>query len=274
MISDSQNAFVGGRQILDAVLVANESVDSRLRQRNEGIICKLAIEQAYDNVNWEFLLYVMEMMGFGVTWRLWIHFCISMVRMSILVNGSPTRFFPTHRGLRQGDPLSLMLFLLVMEALGHLLSRAVHGGLLQGFEVGSRSTSLVVSHLFYVDDALIFCNAGADQIGHLRCVLWCFEAVSGLWVNLLKSKLIPVGEVTRLQVFATILGCKVASLLILYLGLPLELLSRPEGCGMGWWIVCSGNWQDGNGNIYLKEGGLLRSRVFCQVSLFILCCFI
>ena len=104
--------------------------------------------------------------------------------MSVLVNGSPARFFSTYQGLRQGDPLSPLLFILVMEALGHLLSKAVHGGLLEGFEVGSGPAALLVSHLFYADDALIFCDVDVDQIGHLRCVLMCFEAALGLRVIL------------------------------------------------------------------------------------------
>ncbi|XP_028110663.1 uncharacterized protein LOC114309166 [Camellia sinensis] len=109
-----------------------------------------------------------------------------------------------------------------METLGRLLSRAVHGGMLQGFEVGSGSTSLLVSYLFYVNDAPIFCDADVDQIGHLRCVLLCFEAMSGLRVNLSKSKLIPIGKVARLSILAAILGCKVVSLPVSYLGLPLR----------------------------------------------------
>lgn len=96
-----------------------------------------------------------------------MQFCISTVRMSILVNWTPARFFPAWRGLRQGDPLSPLLFILVMEALSRLISKAVQGGLLSGFEVGSGSAALLVSHIFYVDDALIFCEANVDQIGYL-----------------------------------------------------------------------------------------------------------
>ncbi|XP_028084329.1 uncharacterized protein LOC114285481 [Camellia sinensis] len=141
--------------------------------------------------------------------------------MSVLVNGSPAGFFPTYRGLRQGDPLPHLLFILVMETLGHLLSRAVQGGLLYGFEVGVAPVVLTVSYLFYADDALIFCDADITQIGHLRCVLLCFEAVSGLQVNLAKSELIPVGEVARISILTAILGCRVASFPVSYLGLPL-----------------------------------------------------
>ncbi|GMP93729.1 hypothetical protein CsSME_00043442 [Camellia sinensis var. sinensis] len=109
-----------------------------------------------------------------------------------------------------------------MEALERLLSTAVRRGLLTGFKVGmDRTTILVVSHLFYADDALIFCGAEESQVGYLRCVLRCFEAVLGLWVNLGKSELIPVGSVPRISMLAAILGCKIVALPTTYLGLPL-----------------------------------------------------
>jgi hypothetical protein len=95
---------------LDYVLVASKCLDSRIKFGELEVLCKLNFEKAYDNVNWEFLLYLLKRFGFGEKWRDWIARCITTVQFSILINGLPSGFFSNSRGLRQGDPLSPLFY--------------------------------------------------------------------------------------------------------------------------------------------------------------------
>lgn len=106
---------------MDAILMANELVDSRVRSNAPAILCKLDIQKAYDHLNWMFLLETLFKRGFGARWLRWMKCCISTVKFSVLVNGSPTRFFSSQRGLRQGDPSSRFLFIIAMEGLNDML---------------------------------------------------------------------------------------------------------------------------------------------------------
>ncbi|RVW95180.1 LINE-1 retrotransposable element ORF2 protein [Vitis vinifera] len=193
VVAPTQNAFVMGRQILDASLIANE-----------------------------FLLKTLHKMGFGPRWLGWMWSCISTAKFSVLVNGVPAGFFPSSKGLRQGDPLSPYLFVLGMEVLDALIRRAVAGGYLSGCSIkGDRRHNLKISHLFFADDTIVFCEANKEHLTHLSWILLWFEAASGLRINLDKSEIIPVGVVEEIEEMAVELGCKVGSLPSHYLGLPL-----------------------------------------------------
>lgn len=128
IVSTSQNAFVEGKHILDATLVANEAVDSRRKQRVPNVLCKLVLEKAYNHVSWSFLDFITAQRGFEKRWRKWIRFFFSFVRYSVLVNANPCGFFWSSRGMREGDPLSSSLFILVMEVLSRMMDKAVTGG--------------------------------------------------------------------------------------------------------------------------------------------------
>jgi hypothetical protein len=101
--------------------------------------------------------------------------------------------------------------------------------------VGTREHNRVeVSHLLFADDTLVFCGADDSQISYMGALLVCFEAVSGLKVNLTKSALVPVGHLEDVDQLAVRLGCGTADLPMKYLGLPLGPLLSSRLCGEIW----------------------------------------
>ncbi|GJX53590.1 RNA-directed DNA polymerase, eukaryota, reverse transcriptase zinc-binding domain protein [Tanacetum coccineum] len=107
-------------------------------------ILKVDFEKAFDTLSWSFLDSIMYQMGFGLKWRNWIKGCLRSSFTSVLVNGSPTLKFKIEKGLHQGDPLSPLLFILVMEALNVVLVEAKNKHVFQGIEVGKDKVSPLV----------------------------------------------------------------------------------------------------------------------------------
>ena len=156
LVRESQSAFVKGRQIMDRALVANEVVYWVKKARKRTDLLKLDFQKAYEMVDWNFLDHVLESMGFCSTMQGWIHQCISTTSMSLIINGSLSNPFKMHKGLRQGDPLSPFLFVLVMEVFNKLLCKARELRLIEGLEIGANKVE--VSHLQFDDDTLLFCS--------------------------------------------------------------------------------------------------------------------
>ncbi|KAB2596574.1 hypothetical protein D8674_032024 [Pyrus ussuriensis x Pyrus communis] len=128
IISPSQNAFVAGRQIQDSIGIAHEMfhfLKGRKTMNRFEMGIKLDMQKAYDRVEWDFLDVVMEKMGFCSRWRSLIRGCVSSVKFVVLLNGQAGSSFAPSRGLRQGDPFSPYLFILVGEVLSRLIQGVV-----------------------------------------------------------------------------------------------------------------------------------------------------
>ncbi|XP_057759999.1 uncharacterized protein LOC130980324 [Arachis stenosperma] len=140
--------------------------------------------------------------------------------MSLLINGSPSKSFKMERGLRQGDPLSLFLFVLVVEVLHRMIEEAVRHGRISPLLVGKDNIEL--SHLQFADDIILFCPPEEETICNYKWLLQCFEMMSGLSINFDKSSLIPFNcEREWSQRMCILLGCKKATLPVKYLGISL-----------------------------------------------------
>ncbi|XP_026459226.1 uncharacterized protein LOC113359869 [Papaver somniferum] len=223
LVSEFQGDFIKGKQILDGVLIAGDCVDSRLKEKKTGILCKIDMEKAFDNVRWSSLLRILEKHGFGRKWISWIRWRISSTHISVLMNGSSTEKFKPTKGLRQGDSLSPFLFLLMVEILSKLRDDAVMRKQIKGFEVLECG---MISHLQFPEDTLIFVDAKEEEVKRLLLILNSFEILIGMQLNSEKSTMINVGADEVVDSLALELGCKVEKLDFKYLGLPIGATAR------------------------------------------------
>jgi len=173
VVSDSQSAFVKGKQILDGILFANEVVDEARRLNKEILLFKIDFKKGYDSMDLDYLDAVMVKMNFPTLWRKWIYECVVSAMASMLVNRCSTEEFPMERGLRHGDPLSPFLFLLAVEGFHILMKSVVEKGLYQGYQVGHIEV-VRLSHFQFADDTLIFGEKSWANVRSMREVLFFF----------------------------------------------------------------------------------------------------
>ncbi|KAL2231101.1 UNVERIFIED_CONTAM: hypothetical protein Sindi_1704500 [Sesamum indicum] len=211
IISPCQTAFIPGRSIGDNIMLAQELFSGYNQMRlPPRCALKVDIRKAYDTVEWDFLLAVLQLFGFPTKFTRWIEECVSTTSFSSGLNGKSS----------WGDPLSPYLFVVVMEAL--------HLGFLQRIEQDMQFTyhlkceSSKVFQLGFADDLLLFCRADFDSIRVFKEGLEWFAELSGLWLNVYKSHLIISRSAQELKdQMLEILGFQEGHLPLRYLGLPL-----------------------------------------------------
>ncbi|KAL0292095.1 UNVERIFIED_CONTAM: Retrovirus-related Pol polyprotein from type-2 retrotransposable element R2DM [Sesamum radiatum] len=224
LISPSQNAFVPGRSI-ENVLLAQE-LFSGYNQRNLPPRCALKVDlrKAYDTVEWDFLKATLTLFGFPERFIHWIAECVTTPSYSVCINGAPHGFFRGARGLRQGDPMSPFLFVLVMEVLTLILRQRIEQN--GGFSYHWRCEAVQLFQLSFADDLLLFSKADPNSVQIFKDGLIDFAELSGLQANLQKSHLILSRSAAAYRdSLLAILDFQEGHLPLRYLGLPL-LASR------------------------------------------------
>nr|GEX95511.1 RNA-directed DNA polymerase, eukaryota, reverse transcriptase zinc-binding domain protein [Tanacetum cinerariifolium] len=122
--------------ILDGLFILDELIQWCKRKKKQFLVFKVDFEKAYDSVRWDFLDDILRKFGFGEKWCKWIQSCLRSSRGSIILNGSPTKEFQFYKGLKQGDPLSPFLFILIMESLHLSFQRVEDAGMFKGLGRG------------------------------------------------------------------------------------------------------------------------------------------
>ncbi|KAA3471337.1 reverse transcriptase [Gossypium australe] len=225
------------RQITDNIFVAYEIIHSFKKRRwasKNGFVLKLDMSKAYDRIEWSFLEKNMCWLGFCEGCISFIMRCINSVTYTIVLNGRNGEEFRPQRGLRQGDPPSPYLFLICAEGFSLLIAMARREGRLVGTKVGRGN--VLVSHLFFVDDRVLFGEASIEGANKKKNVIKDYEKVSGQLVNIDKLMIYfskNVNSETQEQA-GGILGVRISNNPEKYLGLSTMGARQILEEGIGW----------------------------------------
>lgn len=186
LIHEDQKGFVLGRSIHDHVVQLQELQHLLTRLNLTGYATFLDFEKAYDRVDWAYLTAVLERFGIGPQFISWVKVLYKKTIVRLDINGTLSAPIVPNRGVKQGDPLSSLLFVLAIEPLAEHLRRSPHLGI--EIPYGPRLTS----QLFADDCTLLSPNYNAVQ-GQMRLVdQYC--AVSGAKLNVAKCKVVLLND--------------------------------------------------------------------------------
>jgi len=179
-----QFAFLEDQQIHEAIGIAQEAIHSIRARWLKGIILKIDLAKAFDRVDWTYIKMLLIHLGFPLSFTNWIMACITTPSYSLLINWSASPFFHAERGLRQGCPLSPLLFLLVMECLSRLIYHEKQNGRVSGLKI---TNQCYLTHLMFVDDVIIFLDGSIRYSITLDRILASFYRATGMLANHSKS---------------------------------------------------------------------------------------
>lgn len=166
LISHNQTASIKGRFILESVVMAHEVIHVVKKSGAEGLVLKLDYEKAYNRVSWDFLFEMLSSRGFGTKWINWIKSNIMQSSFSVRINDTNGPYFVGWESLKQGDPLSPLLFNLVADVFSKMLFKAARHGIISGL-LPHIIPGGVVS-LQYVDDTLLFLENPVEKARNFK----------------------------------------------------------------------------------------------------------
>eukprot|EP00253_Pinus_taeda_P024741 PITA_24741 len=187
LISENQGGFVPNRQITDNVILIQEAIRSSYNRGEREMIIKLDMANAFDRVDHSFLTETLKRFGLSKNFISIINGCISNPWTAPLINGRPSNYFKSSRGLRQGCPLSPFLFIIIAETLSIHLENLRRKKEITGIRI-ERGTK-EINHSLFTNDTLLIGGASSLMAKRFKKVLYAFLAASGGKLNNRKCKI-------------------------------------------------------------------------------------
>lgn len=176
----NQSCGVPGRNASASIRVLKDIVSQANSNHVGGAILSLDQEKAFDRVEWSYLHHILTRMNFGPSFRAWITLFYSQIKSSVLVNGELSAFFSVSRGLRQGCPLSPLLYILVAETIASAIR---HDSSISGYTLPNGTTLKLCQ---YADDTSVVLTS-ISGIHSLFRLFHRYETASGAKLNVAKS---------------------------------------------------------------------------------------
>eukprot|EP00253_Pinus_taeda_P029948 PITA_29948 len=177
LVSKKKTGYVEGRQILDNIFQAHGMVHSLITNKQAGIIMQLDIVKAYEKNSWSYIRAILKSYGFDYNWIKWVMALVTIASYSILLNGSPSKTFKPSRGLRQGDPLSPFIFILIIEGLRRAIRAAKEEGRIQGLRLTQGGD--MVTHQQFIDETMLQDTSTVKEAKAFKQILSEFSRVAG-----------------------------------------------------------------------------------------------
>jgi hypothetical protein len=220
LIHKNQYGFIKTRTIQDCLAWAFEYIDQYQQSRKELFILKLDFEKAFDTIEHATICKMMERLGFSPIWINWVQRILDSGSTSVLLNGVPRKQFQCIKGVRQGDPLSPLLFVLAADLLQCIVNKAHNEGLFSLPISADPSNDFPI--IQYADDTILIMKASQRELFYLKGLLQSFTESTGLKVNYSKSQMIPLNmSQEQAAILSSTFGCQLGTLPFTYLGLPM-----------------------------------------------------